>query len=218
MRRRAGRSRIERADIAAVRATESARESLSVRALGAAAEVADQPPLFSICAATLGVGLLSGDRRLARVGGRMLAAELIATAIKSVAKRLVDRTRPHLLIDEGRYELKPGERSHGPVNSFPSGHTAGAVAVARAVARGYPGAALPAYAAAAAVAGIQVPRARHYPTDIVAGALVGLIAEAAVERVWRRVAVAAGQSPARPVERFVPDPASARDIVITRGR
>ena len=66
---------------------------------------------------------------------------------------------------------------------FPSGHTAGAVAVARACARHYPPARAPAYAWAAGVAAAQVPRCAHYPSDVAGGALVGLAAEAAADRL-----------------------------------
>jgi membrane-associated phospholipid phosphatase len=47
------------------------------------------------------------------------------------------------------------------------------------VARRYPSAAVPAYIAAAGIAAAQVPRCAHYPSDIAAGVLVGLAAEAA---------------------------------------
>jgi len=176
-------SAIEQADVEVAKAVAPYRNSRTVRWLGHLSELADQPPLITICSATLAWGLLSGNRRLARAGGRMLAAELVATAIKSGVKRSVDRTRPKLLVEEGRYDLSAGSASEGPINSFPSGHTAGAVTVARAFARDYPEHAAVAYAAAAAAAAIQVPRCTHYPTDIAAGTVVGLVAEVAVSAV-----------------------------------
>lgn len=33
---------------------------------------------------------------------------------------------------------------------------------------------------------IQIPRCAHYPSDIIAGAVVGLAAEAIVDQVWAR--------------------------------
>ena len=71
----------------------------------------------------------------------------------------------------------------GPWHSFPSGHTAGSVAVARAVGRLYPEVRTAAYAGAAAVALVQIPRWAHYAADVVAGALVGVVAEAAINEV-----------------------------------
>ena len=51
------------------------------------------------------------------------------------------------------------------------------MAVARAAARDYPGTNAAGLALSAAVALIQVPRAKHYVSDIVAGAAIGLVAE-----------------------------------------
>lgn len=179
----ANASAIEQADVAVTKAVAPLRDSALVRALGLVSELADQPPLISICAATLAWGLVTRNPRLARCGSRMLAAELLATALKTVVKDSVDRTRPKVLVEEGRYAFEPGD-SHGhPITSFPSGHTAGAVTVARALARDYPDAAPAAYAAAVAVAAVQVPRCTHYPTDIVAGAMIGLVAEAVVSHL-----------------------------------
>ena len=50
----------------------------------------------------------------------------------------------------------------------------GAVAVAGTFARDYPEYKVAGYAAAAYVALMQVPRCKHYPSDVGAGALLGL--------------------------------------------
>ena len=149
--------------------------------MGKASELADQPPLITISAVTLLAGLGLRDARLARTGARMLASHLLATAIKSQVKHRVDRTRPFVLAEERRYEISEGKHDEGKYNSFPSGHTAGAVAVAQAVAREYPAAALPARLLAAAVALIQIPRCAHFLSDIGAGAVIGLGAEKLVD-------------------------------------
>ncbi|MDB5689920.1 MAG: phosphatase family protein [Sphingomonas bacterium] len=179
-------SAIERADVEVTKAAAPYRHTLPVRIAGQLSELADQPPLISICAATLALGLVTGDRRLARSGGRMLASELLATAIKSAVKKSIDRTRPKLLVDEGRYRMAPGSTDEHPINSFPSGHTAGAVTVARAFARDYPEHAGVAYLAASAAALVQIPRCTHYPSDLAAGAAVGIVAELAVSAVLDR--------------------------------
>lgn len=147
---------IEKADVAVVEAVAPARDTLVVRALGALSELSDQPPLIALSAGTFAVGLLLGRRRLAETGGRMLAAHLLATAIKSAIKARVVRTRPHLLVEEGDYRMHAGDENDHPVNSFPSGHTAGAVAVARAVVRGHPERRALAYPLAAGAALVQI--------------------------------------------------------------
>lgn len=154
-----------------------------VKVAGRLSEVADQPPMVAINLTTIAAGVIARDRRLTRTGVRMLAAHGLATLAKGVIKHNVDRARPKLFASREAHRPKPGDRDEGPHNSFPSGHTAGAVAVARAVAREYPAAAMPVQAAAAGIAVIQVPRGTHFPIDVVVGAAIGWAAEAIVARV-----------------------------------
>lgn len=172
----------ERADISVAKRLADKRHHPAMRAAGGISELGDQPPLAALSGGVLAWGLLSGNGRVAAAGGRMLASLVLATVIKGGLKRLVSRTRPNVLLDEGHYEVRPLGPNEGPWHSFPSGHTAGSVATARALARTLPRARVPAYAAAAAVALVQIPRGAHYPSDIVAGLLVGLAAEALVDR------------------------------------
>lgn len=180
-------SAIERADIGISEGAAAFRDAPPVRLLGAFGELGDQPPMIAWSLATLIGGLSAGDPRLARAGVRMLAAHALATGVKALVKRAVDRTRPALLVDEGRYQVGPGTHDDGPHSSFPSGHTAGAVAVARAWARAYPAQTGPAYAAAATVALVQLPRCTHYLSDIAVGAAIGWAAEAAAGRLIDRL-------------------------------
>ncbi len=180
--KRAAIKHVEKADIAVSKRAAAVRDTPVVRALGAFGKLGDQPPLIAFCLGVAAAGLIRRDGKIAKAGSRMLAAHLLATAGKTVVKRSVDRTRPHLLVDEGQYELKPGERNEGPYNSFPSGHTAGAVAVARALARAFSETAVPAGAAATAIAAVQIPRCNHFASDTAAGAAIGWAAEIAIDR------------------------------------
>lgn len=171
---------IERADLAVATKAGEVREHPAVKVLGEASEMADQPPLIALSAATLILGLALRRPAIATAGMRMLCTHLLATAIKTGVKRSVDRTRPHVLADEGRYSIEKGGSDDPRDNSFPSGHTAGAVAVAEAIARTFPQAAWPARAWAAAIAAIQIPRCSHYPSDIAAGAAIGMAADRVV--------------------------------------
>lgn len=177
-------SPIEQGDVMLEQAVAHWRESPAMRFAAQAAELADQPPLFAICASTIGAGLLLRRPRLVRAGLRMLATEMVATGLKAAVKHRVARTRPHKARAHGRQVLHAdpdGDKDVGPWNSFPSGHTAGAVGVARAVAREYPQAAPFAAAAALGLALVQVPSGSHYPSDVAAGAALGLAAEALVD-------------------------------------
>jgi membrane-associated phospholipid phosphatase len=154
-----------------------------VRGLGTMSEVGNQPPLLALSGAVLAFGVLAGNRRATQAGIRMVGSLVLATLIKTGLKRLIARTRPNVLLQEGRYEVEPFGPDEGPWHSFPSGHTAGSVAVARAAGRIYPEVCPVAYTAAAAIALVQIPRGAHYPADVAACAIVGLAAEAAVDRI-----------------------------------
>jgi len=73
--------------------------------------------------------------------------------------------------------MSSGHSRDADLRSFPSGHTAGALAVARAFSRDYPRYTKPLLAAAAVVGALQVPRRAHYPGDVLAGAVAGAVAE-----------------------------------------
>lgn len=165
---------IEAADLAVAEAAGDISTHPAVKALGKASEMADQPPLVAASLITVAAGLILRRPAIALTGIRMLAAHAAATGMKAVVKRSVDRTRPDVLVGEGRYELAKGERNEPRYNSFPSGHTAGAVAVAEAISRTIPRAAWPARTWALAIAALQIPRCAHYPSDVGVGAAIGL--------------------------------------------
>ena len=160
-----------------------------LRAAGAATEVADQPPLIALSAATIVVGAVLRRPAIVRSGVRMLASHIIATGVKSVLKSAIDRTRPERAVRDGHRLTKGSGSDDTSLNSFPSGHTAGAVAVAQAIAADHPLAGLPAQAAAAGVASLQPRRGKHYWSDVIAGAAIGWVAERAT-----RVAIRAAEA------------------------
>lgn len=171
---------VEQADVAVAKAVAPLSKTPLVKALGTLSELGDQPPMRVLCGAVIAAGLLRRDARLAGAGVRMLAAHSLATGLKTLVKNHVDRTRPTVLVEEGRYDMAPGDKHGHDDTSFPSGHTAGAVAAAVALAHEYPAMRGPAYAAAGAVALMQIPRCKHYPSDVGAGTLIGIAAAAAV--------------------------------------
>jgi membrane-associated phospholipid phosphatase len=182
--------RIERIDLAVAKRTGALRKRPAIKLVGKASEMADQPPLIALGIGTLAAGLLLRRPRVALAGLRMLAAHGLATGMKIGVKRTVDRTRPYVLTNEGKYVVRKGDKHGSRYNSFPSGHTAGAVAVAQAIARTHPPAAMPVRGWAAAIAAIQIPRGAHYPSDVAAGAAIGFAADGLVrlaERSLRRL-------------------------------
>jgi membrane-associated phospholipid phosphatase len=169
---------IEKADVELGAALASHRDDPAVKAVGSAGKIGDQGPLYALSAGMLIAGLASRNRRLAGSGLSMLAAIGVADVSKRLIKRVVSRTRPHVLLDDGRYETDAGGSGQKPEQSFPSGHTAGSVAAARALSRVHPAAGSAAGVAAVAVGISRVAKGAHWPLDVAAGAIIGLGAEA----------------------------------------
>ena len=166
------------------KAVEPWRRSLPAQALGVYGKAGDQPPMLALSGGVLALGLLRGDRRLAGTGARMIAAHLLATGIKNFVKHRIDRNRPRDADGPADNAAKPGDSRAKAKTSFPSGHSAGAIAVARAFGRRYPGLAPAATGAAALVAVAQIPRSAHFATDVLAGAAIGWGAELIVNAAW----------------------------------
>jgi membrane-associated phospholipid phosphatase len=177
---------LEQADVAAGLKLARFRDHPAVQAVAKAGELSDQEPLYALSGAVLAIGVVTKDARLGSAGARMLVAALLASALKSLVKRSVTRTRPHVVMDEHRYASSPGGSEEKPEQSFPSGHAAGAAAVARALTRVYPQTGAAVLGVAALVGASRVMKGAHYPGDVLAGALVGLVAEAVVDQAARR--------------------------------
>ncbi|MFE6360240.1 phosphatase PAP2 family protein [Streptomyces sp. NPDC057806] len=113
----------------------------------------------------------------------MAAAEVLCNA---GAKQLYRRRRPP------REWIPPEELQDRPdSSSFPSGHTAAAVAFAGAVTPPWPAAGVACAVMAGLVAAERVYSGAHYPSDVVFGGLLGLGAAALVRNapklLWRSV-------------------------------
>ncbi|HEV2569814.1 phosphatase PAP2 family protein [Sphingomonas sp.] len=168
---------VEQVDVDVSRAVSGWRESQPVKALGWFGKMTDQPPLYAFIGGIAAAALIRRDTRLLQSSARMLAAHWAGIRAKNAVKNAVDRTRPQMLIDEGRYEAGKGSRPEKAFSSFPSGHTVGAVAIARVVARDYPEHRLPAYALATLAAFTRIAKCDHFLSDTIAGALIGWGAE-----------------------------------------
>ncbi len=111
---------------------------------------------IALCA---GIGLFGGAK--ARQSAKLaLAADALSAGITYGLKLAVNRDRP-----EGETQ-----RSN---SSFPSGHATGAFALATVFSHQYPKVTVPAFLAATAVGISRIYLGRHYPSDVLGGALVG---------------------------------------------
>jgi undecaprenyl-diphosphatase len=120
--------------------------------------------------------LVLGGRALRRAAVSAGAATALALVVGQIISRLVDRQRPFVAHHAHVHLFSPHVADPG----FPSDHATGAFAIAAAV-WGYDrrfGAALLVLAAGLAVG--RVALGFHYPTDVLAGAVLGVAAAAAV--------------------------------------
>jgi membrane-associated phospholipid phosphatase len=168
---------VEKADIELGKKIASKRHHPAVKAAASAAALGDQGPLYALATGVLGVGVASRDRRVTDCALAMLVAIGLADAGKRIAKRVVRRTRPHVLLEEGHYDADTDGSDDKEKQSFPSGHTACTLAAARALSRHFPETSIPAGAATVAIGLSRIAEGKHWPLDVAAGAVIGLAAE-----------------------------------------
>jgi membrane-associated phospholipid phosphatase len=143
---------------------------------------------LNISALLLIGGALSHDDGLRDAGRDSLEAEVFAGGVVTpLLKRAFGRARP--IQEEGARSFHPFTSAH---QSFPSGHATNAFAFATAIAAHYDNWVVPAivYSIAGGVAVSRVNDRAHFPSDVLAGALIGrAVAKGVVARhVRARVA------------------------------
>ncbi len=127
-----------------------------------------------------------------RPRGRRAAAEAVlsigmASAVSNIAlKGLSRRRRPAAPAEGEQVASRQVRRPTSP--SFPSGHSASAFAFASTMGEELPATWVPLHLAATLVAYARVHTGVHYPSDVVAGALIGPFCGWTVRRVAERVA------------------------------
>lgn len=106
-----------------------------------------------------------GDEKKAETGKLATVAFMEVGAAAKLMKRIVGRPRP---------------LNEGATDSFPSGHTATAFAMAFVAGNRHPRLRIPLYAIALGTAFSRVYLGHHYPSDVIAGAVIGTLAGAHV--------------------------------------
>ena len=110
--------------------------------------------------ATYAAGRITNAPRVAAVGASLVRAQVVAQTTSQAIKLASSRTRPD-----------------GTSLSFPSGHTSSAFATASVIQSEFGWkAGVPAFAVAGWIATSRVHAKRHYFSDVIAGATVGVIA------------------------------------------
>jgi undecaprenyl-diphosphatase len=170
---------VDRVVYAAVAGTRTPTLDAGLRRLSNAANHSKM--WFSLAA---GLAVFGGrpGRRAAVTGS--VAIGLTSAFVNLALKTTVDRSRPDRVaaeVAESRHVKMPAS------TSFPSGHSASAFAFAAAVGDVLVPATVPVHALAAAVAYSRVHTGVHYPGDVVAGSLVGLVVGSLVGRAALRL-------------------------------
>lgn len=130
---------------------------------------------------TLGAGLLAHDQGISRTGAQLAASGAVAAASVELLKEATGRSRPDA--GDGAYEFRP---FHGG-ESFPSGHSAAAFALATTIGDASHSIWVQAglYAVATGTAWSRVYDERHWPSDVVLGAALGVTSAKLVNGHWR---------------------------------
>lgn len=114
----------------------------------------------AIAFSTFVVGYAMVDHEVQAVGADLIQAQLLTLGMTQTIKVLADRERPN----NGKY-------------SFPSGHASATFATAAVLSRHYGWkAAIPAYGFASYVAVSRLPENRHFASDVIFGAALGIVA------------------------------------------
>lgn len=130
---------------------------------------------------TLGAGWLSGSDGITKTGKQLAVSGALAAASFGLLKVVAGRSRPDA--SEGAYDFHP----FSSAGSFPSGHTATAFAMATTLgdAIGSPWVSGGLYLFAAGTAWSRVYNARHWPSDVFVGGILGITAAKFVNGRWR---------------------------------
>ncbi|NKQ52161.1 phosphatase PAP2 family protein [Amycolatopsis sp. K13G38] len=162
------RRKLRKADHRILRKAATHESPLVTRVLPALGHSANYAGLWWGIAGLLAA---SGERRARRAALRgMIAVGVASFGANVVSKKAVRRPRPpaHLM------PVVPRHRRMPVTTSFPSGHSASAAAFATGVGLEWPALAAPIGLLAAGVAASRVAAGVHYPSDVVAGAALGL--------------------------------------------
>jgi membrane-associated phospholipid phosphatase len=116
-----------------------------------------------------GIGLIENNKSLKDKALVMGASYIVATGISTTLKYTIDRPRPFITYPDIE------KVSGGGSPSFPSGHTSDAFSNATSLSLAFPKwyVIIPSYTYATAIGYSRMHLGVHYPSDVIAGAVIG---------------------------------------------
>ncbi len=126
--------------------------------------------LVTVSLLVLGAGLYLKRHSLTRLGMDSLLAHGVVALLVNGLKHVIGRPRPRLT-HSGGWQWWPSLDSG--LDSFPSGHTSASVAAVTVLARALPRLRWVPFAMAAWVGASRIWRGSHFPSDVVAGMVMG---------------------------------------------
>jgi undecaprenyl-diphosphatase len=138
--------------------------------------------LLLISALFLAAGWIFSKPILKTAGIQTLVAHGIAALLSNGLKHLLGRPRPKF-VHSGEWQFTPSWASG--LDSFPSGHTTASFAVATVVAKRFPPFGPLCVSVAAFVALSRVLRGSHFPTDVLGGAVLGVVSGSLASAPWK---------------------------------
>jgi undecaprenyl-diphosphatase len=171
---------IDRALYGAVASTPTPRLDTAMRRLSRAANYSR----LSLASSAL-LALTGGAKGRRAAASGLTAVAATSAFVNAFVKPVGRRRRPdrtwHHVADTRQVEMPTSA-------SFPSGHTAAAIAFASGAGRMLPGTGLPLNLLAALVGYSRIHTGVHYPSDVIGGAVLGLtiadITGAWISRTW----------------------------------
>ncbi|NNG15829.1 MAG: phosphatase PAP2 family protein [Gemmatimonadales bacterium] len=143
-----------------------------------------QPEVYlTVAGGTLALGLITGDSRVTRAGGRLAATLALTGGLTRLGKFVIGRDRP-LERMEDAFFFDPFS---GGSRAFPSGHTSMAFAMATSLSEEIrrPWATAALYTGAGLVAWSRMNDNKHWLSDVVGGAMLGVFTAKVVNGSWR---------------------------------
>ena len=141
-----------------------------------------EPEVFlPVALAPVAVGLISGNKGILRAGGRISMSIITAAVVTDVLKMGVGRTRPNAT--DNAYDFAPFSGN----KSWPSGHTSVAFAMVTSVGDeiGSLPVSIALYTAAGLTGWSRLNDNRHWFSDVLAGALVGVTSAKLMNGKWK---------------------------------